>query len=80
VLDAHPEQWLTHRCINISSVTSAPPYIRVKGRATDFVPQAEGLKLLLLTTLLQASGQAPAKEAKEAETASQAAHGTGSRE
>src|SRR5687767_3117646 len=32
------------RCINISSATSALPYLRVKGRATDFVPQPEGVK------------------------------------
>src|SRR5947207_8088314 len=42
---AHPALEWDHRCINISSATSAPPYIRLKGRATDFVPLPEGEKL-----------------------------------
>src|SRR5437763_1099195 len=55
-------QW-DHRCINISSATSAPPYIRLKGRATDFVPLPEGVKPATLSSRLQLAGQAPEKEA-----------------
>src|SRR5438067_24843 len=52
-----------HRCINISSATSALPYLRLKGRATDFVPPPEGVKPGLITSRLQSSGQDPENEA-----------------
>lgn len=43
--------------------TSALPYRRVKGRATDFVPQPEGVKLPSAQGFAQTSGQSPRNEA-----------------
>jgi hypothetical protein len=43
--------------------TGALPYIRLKGRATDFVPQAEGVKPLLLARFRQVLGQSPENDA-----------------
>src|SRR3954453_13150101 len=61
--NARPARGWDRRCINISSTTSAPPYIPLKGRAMDFVPQPEGVKLRAMDRRLQLLGQAPEKEA-----------------
>jgi hypothetical protein len=39
------------------------PYLPLKGRATDFVPQPEGVQPAKLRKALQSFGQAPEKEA-----------------
>jgi hypothetical protein len=49
------EPLMFHRHIS----ESAPPYRRVNGGATDFVPQPEGLKLKQESTKRQKSGQRP---------------------
>src|SRR5256885_11800962 len=61
--NARPALEWDHQCINISSATSAPPYIRLKGRAMDFVPLPEGVKLASVSNRRQSSGQAPGNEA-----------------
>src|SRR6266700_1632180 len=56
---ARPALEWDHRCINISSATSAPPYIRLKGRAMDFVPLPEGVKLASVSNCFLKAAEAP---------------------